>query len=165
MRAGAGAGIALAGGPFAIVRHEFALSLTRGRTVGASRNQQEAGLRTENGEEPRSRLTRSQTKLALVAGWMCCGRGANYCLMRRLECPEGRLLTSISEPCGSAGVSGDETGSGALASKRRCVTGIKRADSANEIQYRPAKSNGVLRRSLRGLPGEIAIQRFISLRG
>jgi hypothetical protein len=40
------------------------------------------------------------------------------------------FLTNIPEPRGHR-LSGDEAGLGALASKGRCVTGIKRADTAN----------------------------------
>jgi hypothetical protein len=39
-------------------------------------------------------------------------------------------FTRISQPCGHR-FSGDLTGFGALASKGRCVTGIRRADTAN----------------------------------
>ena len=65
-----------------------------------------------------------------------------YCVMLMTECPEGRLLTDTSKPCGHR-FSGDLTGFGALASEGRCVTGIKRADTANEIQFSPAKSNDI----------------------
>jgi len=45
-------------------------------------------------------------------------------------------LTAISEPCGRR-LSGDEAGSkGALASKRRCVTSIDRADTASVKAFR-----------------------------
>lgn len=83
-----------------------------------------------------------QTEFRLLARLTDCGRNANYCVMRMTECPEGRLLTDTSEPCGHR-LSGDEAGFGALASEGRRVTGIKRADAANEIQFSPAKSNDI----------------------
>jgi hypothetical protein len=60
--------------------------------------------------------------------------------------PEGRVLTSISEPCGHR-LSGDEAGFGALASDD-AITGINRADSANEILCSPAKFNDLFCRLL-----------------
>jgi len=46
--------------------------------------------------------------------------------------------------------------SGALASKGDALTGIKRADSANEIQYSPAKSIDIFCRSFAERDGSIA---------
>ena len=62
--------------------------------------------------------------------------------MRMTERPEGWLLTGTSEPCGHR-LSGDEAGFGRSFELGRCVTGIKRADAASEIQYVPAKSSDV----------------------
>jgi hypothetical protein len=101
-----------------------------------------AAVQTENGEKPRSRWTPMQTEFRLLARSTYCGRNANYWVMRMTECPEGRLLTDTSEPCGHR-LSGDEAGFGALAREGRCVTCIKRADTANEIQFSPAKSNNI----------------------
>ncbi len=84
-----------------------------------------------------------QTEFRLLARLTHCGRNANYCVMRIAERPEGRLLTDTSEPCGHR-LSGDRAGFGALASEGRCVTGTKRAGTANEIQFSPAKSNDIL---------------------
>jgi hypothetical protein len=38
-----------------------------------------------------------------------CGKDADYCVLRRTERPMGRMLTSISEPCGRqfSGAKGD----------------------------------------------------------
>ena len=108
----------------------------------------EAAIQTENGEKPRSSLTRTQTKFSSLAQLKYCGKNANYRVMRMTECPEGRLLTDTSEPCGHR-LSGDEAGFGALASEGRCVTGIKRAGTANEIQFSPAKSNDIFYRGVR----------------
>ncbi len=89
-----------------------------------------------------------QTEFRLLARLTYCGRNANYCVMRMTECPEGRRLTDTSEPCGHR-LSGDEAGFGALASEGQCVTSIKRADTANEIQFSPAKSNDIFCRWVR----------------
>ena len=101
-----------------------------------------AVVQTENGEKSRSRLTRKQTQFSLLARLTYCGRNANYCVKRIAERPEGRLLTDISEPCGHR-LSGDLAGFGALSSEGRCVTSIKPADTANEIQFSPAKSSDI----------------------
>ena len=71
-----------------------------------------------------------QTVFRSLARLSHCGSNANYCVMHIAERPEGRLLTDTSEPCGHR-FSGDLTGFGALASEGRCVTSIKRADTAN----------------------------------
>ncbi len=57
-----------------------------------------------------------QTDFRLLARLTYCGRNANYCVMRMTECPNGRLLTDTSEPCGHR-LSGDEASFGALASE------------------------------------------------
>jgi hypothetical protein len=99
-----------------------------------------------------------QTEFRLLARLTYCGRNANYCVMRMTECPEGRRLTDTSEPCGHR-LSGDEAGFGRSFELGRCVTGIKRADTANEIQFSPAKSNDIfLSRGV--VPGEMTIQRL-----
>lgn len=109
-----------------------------------------SGTDCENGEKPRSRWTPTQTEFRLLARLTHCGRNASYRAMRMTECPEGRLLTDTSEPCGHR-LSGDEAGFGALASEGRCVTGIKRADTANEIQDRAGAPNEVFAECQRNL--------------
>ena len=106
-----------------------------------------AAVQTENGEKPRSRLTRKQTKFSLLARLTHCGRNAIYCVMRIAERPEGRLLTDTSEPCGHR-LSGDEAGFWRSCEHGGCVTGIIRADTANEIQFSPAKSNDIFSRGM-----------------
>ncbi len=101
-----------------------------------------AAVQTANGEKPRSRWTPMQTEFRLLARLTHCGRNAIHCAMRIAECPEGRRLTDTSESCGHR-LSGDAAGSGALARSGRRVTGIKRVDAANEIQFSPAKSNDI----------------------
>ena len=83
-------------------------SMTHGRAAGAPSVQQ-GQLYRLNGEKPRSRWTRKQTKLSLLVRLTYCGRNANYRVMRMTERPEGRLLTGTSEPCGHR-LSGDLTG-------------------------------------------------------
>ena len=109
-----------------------------------------AAVQTENGVKPRSKWTRKQTRFRLLVRLTDCGRNANYRVMRIDKRPEGRLLTDTSEPCGHR-LSGDEAGFGALASEGRCVTGIKRADTANEIQDRAGASNEVFAECQRNL--------------
>ena len=89
-----------------------------------------------------------QTEFRLLARLTDCGRNANYCVMRITECPEGRPLTDTSEPCGHR-LSGDKAGFGRSFELGRCVTGIKRADTANEIQFSPAKSSDIFCRRVR----------------
>ena len=78
-------------------------------------------------------------------------------LVRHVQClrPKLDLLPNISEPCGSTGFQEICPVSGTLASKTDALTGIDRADTANEIQFR----------SLYVLQSEITIQRFNSSRG
>ena len=83
-----------------------------------------------------------QTEFRLLAPLTNCGRNANYCVMRIAERPERRLLTDTSEPCGHR-LSGDEAGFGRSFERGRCVTSIKRADTANEIQDRAGASSDV----------------------
>ncbi len=51
--------------------------------------------------------------------------------MSRQEYPDEKSVCDYPQPCGHR-LSGDLSGFGALASERRCVTGINRADSASE---------------------------------
>jgi len=89
-----------------------------------------------------------QTEFRLLARLTHCGRNANYRVMHIAERPEGQRLTDTSGPCGHR-LSGDEAGFGALASEGRCVTSIKRADTANEIQFIPTKSSDIFSRGVR----------------
>ncbi len=100
----------------------------------------EAILRTENGEKIHSRLMRKKTKIDLLARLTHCGRNAINCIMRIAERPEGRLLTDTSGPCDHR-LSGDEAGFRRSFELGRCVTGIGRADTANEIQDRAGTSS------------------------
>ena len=88
-------------------------SLTHGLHSWRTKRSAGAVLQTEKGEKPRSRLTRKQTKFRLLARLTHCGRNADYRVMRISECPEGRLLTVTSEPCGHR-LAGDEAGFKAL---------------------------------------------------
>lgn len=62
--------------------------------------------------------------------------------MRISECPEGRLLTDTSS-LAATGFQEMRPVSGALASEGDALTGIKRADTANEIQDRAGTSSEV----------------------
>ncbi len=83
-----------------------------------------------------------QTEFRLLARLTYCGRNANYCVMRMTECPDGRQLR-ITSSLATTGFQEMRPVSSALASEGRRVTGIKRADTANEIQFSPAKSNDI----------------------
>ena len=102
---------------------------------------------TGSGEKRRSRWTPMQTEYRLLVRLTHCGRNAIYCVMRIAERPEGRLLTDTSEPCGHR-LSGDEAGFGRSCELGRCITGIRRADTANEIQDRASASSEVLGKCL-----------------
>ena len=70
------------------------------------------------------------------------------------------MLTSTSEPCGSTGSQEIcPVLKALLRAKADAITGIMRADTANEIQYSTAKSIDIFCRSSLG---EMAVQRRIS---
>ena len=65
------------------------------------------------------------------------------------------MLKNISEPCGSTGFQEICPVQALLRARADALTGIERADTANEIQFR----------SVHVLQNEITIQRFDSSRG
>jgi hypothetical protein len=63
-------------------------------------------------------MTRERTKLASLAQYDVLQQGRKLKRHAQYRAPKGVMLTSISEPCGSTGITGDLSGCGRSCEQR-----------------------------------------------